>query len=143
MTHPLSKYFTLEEMVISQEAIRRGIDNSPTTGIIAALTYTALEMDKVREFLNNPIIVSSGYRSPQLNAVLGGSPTSSHMSGEAVDFICPGFGNVRETFNAIIKSPLQFDQCIVEFGRWIHMGFGVKNRRECLVYNGNGYREIV
>ena len=143
MTNQLSKYFTLEEMVISQEAIRRGIDNSPTTGIIAALTCTAFEMDNVRELLDHPVIVSSGYRSPELNAAIGGSPTSSHMNGEAVDFTCPGFGTVREVFDAIRKSDIKFDQLIVEFGHWVHIGFGYKNRRQVLSYNGNGYREVV
>ena len=143
MTTKVSKYFTLEEMIFSQTAARQGIDNSPCTGILSAIAFTAFEMDKVRELLGHPVIVSSGYRSPELNAAIGGSPTSSHMNGEAVDFTCPGFGTVREVFDAIRKSDLEFDQLIVEFGRWVHMGFGYKNRRQVLSYNGNGYREVV
>lgn len=143
MTTKISKYFTLEEMVFSQTAARRGIDNSPCTGVIPVITSTACKMDKVRKLLGHPVIVSSGYRSPELNAAIGGSPSSSHVKGEAVDFICPGFGPVREVFDAIRKSDLEFDQLIVEFGRWVHIGFGPNNRRECLIYNGGAYREVI
>ena len=84
MTTKISKYFTLEEMVFSQTAARRGIDNSPCTGVIPVITSTACKMDKVRKLLGHPVIVSSGYRSPELNAAIGGSPSSSHVKGEAV-----------------------------------------------------------
>lgn len=138
----LSKYFTLEELTFSEIAGRLGIENTPSTEIANQLSFTAYQMDKVRELLGYPVLVSSGYRCPQLNAAVKGSPTSSHMKGEAIDFICPGFGSVREVFDKIRKSGIEFDQLIVEFGRWVHIGFGPKIRKQVMVYDGKSYREV-
>lgn len=139
----LSTYFSLDEFVFSQVAARLGIDNSPTQEILAHLVGTAARLDGVRELLGSPVLISSGYRCLELNEALRGSPTSSHMQGWAADFICPGYGSVRQVFDAIRKSDLQFDQLIVEFGRWVHIGYGDAMRRQVLAYNGNGYREVV
>ncbi|MFZ2972228.1 MAG: D-Ala-D-Ala carboxypeptidase family metallohydrolase [Ferribacterium limneticum] len=138
----LSKYFTLDELTFSQTAARIGIDNTPSMEMANQLGLTAYHMDKVRELLGHPVIVSSGYRSPELNAAVRGSATSSHVRGEAVDFTCPGYGSVREVFDAIRESDICFDQLIVEFGRWVHIGFDARMRGQCLAYNGNGYKEI-
>lgn len=139
----LSKYFTLEELTFSQEAARRGIDNSPSMELANTLAFTAYQMDKVRDLLGHPVLVSSGYRSPELNAAVGGSITSSHMRGEAIDFTCPGFGSVREVFDEIRNSHIPFDQLIVEFGRWVHIGFGEKMRKEVMAFDGRSYRRVV
>lgn len=138
----ISKYFSLEELTFSQEAARRGIDNTPTMEIANQLDMTANQMDKVRDLLGHPVLVSSGYRCPELNAAVRGSPTSSHMRGEAVDFTCPKFGTVREVFDAVRRSHIHFDQLIVEYGRWVHIGFGPQMRGQVLAYNGSGYREV-
>lgn len=138
----LSTYFSLDEFVFSQVAARQGIDNSPTQEILAHLVRTAAQLDGVRELLGSPVLISSGYRCLELNEVLRGSATSSHMQGLAADFICPGFGSVRQVFDAIRKSPLPFDQLIVEYGRWVHIGYGDAMRRQVLAFNGNGYREV-
>lgn len=138
----LSKYFSFEELTFSQEAARRGIDNTPSMEIANQLGFTAYQLDKVRDLLGHPILVSSGFRCPELNAAVHGSPTSSHMRGEAVDMTCPGFGSVREVFDEIRKSHILFDQVIVEFGRWVHIGFGQKMRQEVLAYDGRAYKVI-
>lgn len=138
----ISKYFSLEELTFSQEAARRGIDNTPTMEIANQLDMTANQMDKVRDLLGHPVLVSSGYRCPELNAAVRGSPTSSHMCGEAVDFTCPKFGTVREVFDAVRRSYIRFDQLIIEYGRWVHIGFGPQMRGQVLAYNGSGYKEV-
>jgi hypothetical protein len=142
----LSQYFTLEELTQSQYATRKGISNMPSGQEMTNLVSTATKMDEVRKLLGKPIYVSSGYRSPAVNLAIGGSATSSHTAGLAVDFTCPEFGTVEEVFVAIAKSALRYDQLIQEGGRWIHLGFGRQLRHEKLratFKNGLATYEVV
>lgn len=137
----LSKYFTLEEMVQSQTATRRGLDNTPPEDIKTNLALTCNLADEVRELLGAPILVSSGYRSPAVNAAVGGSQRSAHMRGYAIDFICPGFGTPEAIVNAVYKSKIDFDQIIME-GTWVHLSFAPTMRREALTKVGNGLQPL-
>lgn len=134
----LSQFFTLEEMTISQEATRRGIDNTPSPEIVAALRYTCQHMDGVRTLLGVPVLVSSGYRCAALNAALGGVPTSAHVQGWAVDFIAPGFGDPLAICRRIAATPgIAFDQLINEGVHaaslgWVHFSAAPSMRRQCL-----------
>jgi putative chitinase len=142
----LSKYFTLEELTQSQYATRKGIDNTPSGQEMTNLVSTAVKMDEVRKLLGKPVYVSSGYRNAAVNLAVGGSATSSHTTGQAVDFTCPEFGTVEEVFNAIAKSALRYDQLINEGNRWIHLGFGRQLRHEKLkatFKNGLATYEVV
>lgn len=140
----LSRYFSLEEMTASQMAARKRIDNTPNAEQLENLLDTCRQMDRVRELLGYPVIVSSGFRSPKLNAAVNGSKTSSHMSGYAVDFTCPGYGSVEEVFEflkkALPNAGVAYDQLIHEFpdspGSWCHLGFGPEMRHQKLVYDG-------
>jgi len=118
----LTDHFSLDEFTHSQTATRRGIDNTPDKRILDNLKHTAQEMEKVRVLLGWPIYVSSGYRCPELNKAIGGSDTSQHMSGEAVDFVCPDFGIPLNIANKIASSDIDFDQLIYE-GTWVHISF--------------------
>ena len=128
----LSKYFTLEELTVSQYATRKGISNIPSGQDMTNLVMTAAKMDEVRQLLGKPIYVSSGYRNPAVNLAVGGSATSSHTSGLAVDFVCPEYGSVKEVFDAIRKSSLRYDQVINEGDDWVHLGFGRQQRLQQL-----------
>lgn len=123
----LTKNFTLEEFTDSQTAARKGIDNVPAARSQERknLQRTAETMEEVRAILGDkPVLISSGYRSPQVNAAVGGSKSSAHMSGLAADFSCPGFGTPR----AICKKlqphmkELGVDQLIHEYDTWVHLG---------------------
>ena len=128
----LSEHFTLDEMTFSETAIRKGLDNTPPNDtIMANLKQTALQMEKVRALLNNPIKVNSAFRSPAVNVAIGGSLKSHHCLGYAVDFICPKFGTPKEICSAIMKSDIQYDQLIYE-GTWVHISFAPSMRRENL-----------
>lgn len=130
----LSPHFTLEEAIFSETATRLGIDNTPTARIVENLHFTAERMEEVRELLGGkPIRVSSWFRCQRLNDAILGSPTSQHRYGLAVDWTCAEFGTPREIVAHLAKSPLQFDQLILEFDRWVHISF-VRNspRRQVL-----------
>lgn len=136
------KEFTFEEMTVSQTAARRDIDNKPTGQALLNLSDTAYAMLKVRSLLGNkPIIVSSGYRSPALNKVVGGSDTSAHTLGWAVDFTCPGFGTPLQVAKAISKAyddGMRWDQLIHEFDSWVHISFDPRMRGHHLTINKSG-----
>lgn len=119
-----SQYFTLDELTHTDH---RTIDNTPSPEMIVILQETAKQMDRVRTLLGKPIRVNSGYRSPALNTAVGGAPTSAHMSGYAVDFVCPGFGTPLQICQAIIASHIPFDQLIQE-GSWVHISFDPRLR---------------
>lgn len=128
----LSKYFTLEELTFSQTALRRGLNNTPSKAMILKLTWLAAQMDTVRALLGHPIHISSGYRSASVNRAIGGSSTSQHCKGEAVDFVCPAFGTPRDICVAVMKSNIPYDQLIYE-GTWVHISFSkTNNRRQVL-----------
>lgn len=129
----LSDHFSLAELTVSATAARRGISNVPPPLVIDTLILTADRMEKVRALLGDkPIIVLSGYRSPAVNAAVGGSKSSAHMTGHAVDFICPRFGTPAQVAAHLAKHLTGFDQLIEEFGDWVHVGFGPGRRGEKL-----------
>ena len=141
MTTKLSQHFTLEELTVSQTAARRGINNVPKGAALKVLESTACRMEVVRALLGNrPIIVTSGYRGPELNAAIGGSKTSAHMTGHAVDFICPGFGTPYDIALHLAKALTGYDQIIQEFGNWVHIGFGPGQRKQLLTARSVGGR---
>lgn len=119
----LTKHFELEEFLVSETASRLGIDNSPTPEVMTNLMRLAIILEDVRELLGKPIIITSGYRSPALNAAVpGSSKTSAHRHGLAVDFIAPSYGSPLDVSIAISGSDIQYDQLIHEGGRWVHLG---------------------
>ncbi|MDP2026461.1 D-Ala-D-Ala carboxypeptidase family metallohydrolase [Sulfuriferula sp.] len=128
----LTPNFSLEELVKSDTALRRGIDNTPD-GIVSGnlREYTAPGLEQVRALLGHAVRISSGYRCPQLNRVIGGSATSAHVHGLAADFTAPEYGTPSQIARAIAASDIQFDQLIME-GTWIHIGFAPVPRRQLL-----------
>lgn len=139
----LSPNFTLEEMTVSQSAARRNIDNNPPTDVLARLKRTAHGLELVRAIVGCPIVVSSGYRSPLVNQLVGGARNSQHLLGGAADITAPGFGAAADLVRAIVDSDIQFDQCILEYGAWCHISFDDTPRRQALVIDHNGRRTFV
>lgn len=120
----LSQYFSWEEAAVSQEAARRGIDNSIPRELHANVERMARVMDSIRSQLGRPIHVSSWYRCPALNKALPGSArNSAHMVGLAVDCISPDIGPplafAKAISQLILVEPL--DQIIHENGQWVHV----------------------
>ena len=138
----LSKHFTLEELTASSTAARLGISNTPTTFEIEhAKKYLIPGIESIRELLDKPMLISSGFRSKQLNkSTPGSSNTSQHVLFEAVDFTSPEFGSVLDVASKILYSDIKFDQLIYEYGAWVHISFSSKNRRSVLSkYTGTSY----
>lgn len=147
----LSPHFSLEELTHSEYAVRMGLDNTPTSVIITNLTRLADRLEVVRNILGDkPIVVTSAYRSPQVNAGVGGSTQSAHMTGNAADFTCPAYGR-PEKIVPVLRSQfnrLAYDQIILEYpdsvsGGWCHIGFAARPRGQVLVKRaGKGYEAL-
>jgi len=137
-----SPHFSLDELTFSETATRKGIDNTPSDDVLDNLYKTAMEMENVRELLdNNPILISSGYRCLALNELLGSKPTSAHIRGLACDFTCPKFGDPHDIVDAIFGSDILYDQIILEHNSWCHLAFpadGESARKKALIINKKG-----
>lgn len=141
MAMKLSNYLSLAEVTRSDTAKRKGISNEPTAEHLENLKTIAVDVfDKVREYFGVPIFVSSGYRSAALNKAIGGSSTSDHNLGKALDLDQDGHGNgvTNADVFKFIKDNLEFDQLIWEFGTdknpdWVHVGYRKgANRKQIL-----------
>lgn len=137
----LTPHFTLEEMTATQH---RGIDNTPPTlTVIDALRRTAMLLEQVRTRLGVPVLVSSGYRCPELNAAVGGQKASQHLLGQAADFIAPAFGTPTTVVSALRDAVgLDYDQLILEFGRWVHISWSATPRHQALIIDNTGTRPM-
>lgn len=116
----LSPHFSLAELTASDTAKARKIDNTPSAAVKGNLVRLAAVLEQVRALVNGPIIVSSGYRSPALNAAVGGAANSAHVQGLAADITSPRM-TAKALAVLIRESNIQFDQLIYE-NTWVHIG---------------------
>lgn len=138
----LSPHFTLEEMTFSETAIRKGLDNTPTDDVLFNLNRLAFFLEEVRSMLDKPVLINSAYRSPEVNASVGGKPTSQHCLGLAADIRVPGM-TPDEVVKSIKGSGLHYDQVIREYDRWTHVSIPAKNkepRKQALIIDNAGTR---
>ena len=136
----ISDHITYAEAIHSQTAKRKGIDNTPNPNQIEAMKLLAEKVfEPLREWVGGPIKVNSFFRSPDLNTAIGGSKTSQHCKGQAIDIDdVYGYKTNSEMYHWI-KENLSFDQMIWEFGtdtqpNWIHVSYVSEenNRNRCL-----------
>lgn len=129
----LTKNFTLQEMVKSETALRQGIPNNPGAAQVAALKLLCEKvLQPIRDAYGRGVKVNSGFRSPDVNAAVGGSRTSDHCKGMAADIEIPGIANYDLAEH--IESNLQFTQLILEFytpgipdSGWVHVSYDPDN----------------
>lgn len=127
----LSKHLDLSEVIRSDMAKRKGISNMPNPEHIENFKKLAENIfEPIRNHFGVPIIISSGYRSKELNKAIGGSLTSQHCQGEAIDIDMDGTkdGVTNKMVFDYIKGNLNFDQLIFEFGTkdapdWVHVSY--------------------
>ena len=124
-----ASYFSISELTASATALREGIDNRPSK-CAYHLLYVLVDqlLDPIREAWGEPIVVSSGYRCKQLNALVGGAKYSHHILGCAADIICGNRADHRRLFKMIQQmqqqGQIRFTQLIWEGdGRWIHISY--------------------
>lgn len=123
----LSEHLDLSEVTRSDSAKRKGISNEPTPEHLENFKKLAENIfEPIRKHFGVPIHLSSGYRSKALNAAIGGSATSQHCTGEAIDIDMDGSANgvSNKMVFDYIKANLNFDQLINEFDyAWVHVSF--------------------
>lgn len=127
----LSKNFYLDEFTRSQTAERLGIDMRVNpAGVVAhnlrRLCVTVLQ--PLRDALG-PVHITSGYRPPKLNRLIGGSPNSQHQYGLAADIVVSGQAplDVALWLRRHLENDSGYDQLIHEFGRWVHVSVAPLN----------------
>ena len=127
----LSEHLDLAEVTRSESAKRKGISNEPTAEHLENFKKLAENIfEPIRNHFNVPIHISSGYRSKELNTAIGGSLTSQHCKGQAIDIDMDGSSNgvTNKMVFDFIKANLNFDQMIWEFGNsnnpdWVHVSY--------------------
>jgi len=125
----LTNNFSLKELTTSDTAIRRGLDNTPNEAVTANLKTLAEKiLQPVREHYGKSVKVNSGYRSPEVNAAVGGSRTSDHCKGQAADIEITGVAN--GDLAKYIAENYKFTQVILEFytlgipdSGWVHVSY--------------------
>lgn len=134
MTMQITEHFTLEELIVSEVAARRGLSNTPRGPARDNLVRLCSEiLEPLRAGILKPIVVTSGYRSPEVNAAVGGAQGSDHCAGMAADIIVPGMRPI-DVCQRIVAMDLPYKQVIHEFGRWCHVSIGAAKapKRETL-----------
>lgn len=120
----LTSHFRLSEFSRSQTADSHGIDNSVPKELIPSLKNLCEQvLEPLREYVNKPVVISSGYRCPKLNRLVGGVSNSHHQKGEAADIHIPSTKEGHDWFLWIMENTC-FDQLIWEkkgSSRWIHV----------------------
>lgn len=141
------KYFSIKELCKSSTAKKLNIDNIPSAEIEKKLTILIEEcLDPIREKFGKPIMVTSGYRCPQLNAACGGSPTSEHKTGFAADIDTSD--NII-LWDVITSGDFKWTQLINEYPdddgepSWIHISYDPNNLKcEKLICKNNKYTKL-
>ena len=136
----LTTNFSLAELTASQVAARKGIPNNPTAGQIENLKKLCESiLQPIRNHYDSPVIISSGFRTPELCILINSSINSQHAKGQAADLQVIGVDN--KALAKYIKENLDFDQLILEFYKesegphsgWVHVSYvGKENRKESL-----------
>ena len=129
----LSKNFVLSEITRSNTATRLGISNEPTKEHLENMQRLISNLIQPLRDELGPIRISSGYRNPSLNRAIGGSRSSQHCKGEALDIQFWQMGKMMNIliYEWILDSGLEFDQMINEFDfAWIHISLKEKDNRK-------------
>ncbi len=124
--------FSILELCKSDTATKNSIENLPDIQAVDnMLNLIFYCLQPLRDKLNKPMIISSGFRSHKLNKLVGGASNSQHLSGQAADFKVQGM-TIAQTIDFIKKSGIEYDQLINEYDRWVHISYSKgRNRKSC------------
>jgi len=124
------KNFKAEEFIASNTAARLGIDNNIyDQEVLDNLMLVADKAQEIRSLLGYPLKINSGYRCLKLNQAVGSKGTSQHLKGQALDFVCQGFGSPEKIVKFLKSSGVEADQCLIEFNRWVHISIKKEGNR--------------
>jgi hypothetical protein len=128
MNTPVTMHFMIEELYASDTAKRLGINNKPDIQQVINLVYlAAYVLEPLREVMDEPIKIGSGFRCQKLNKAVGGVYNSQHLRGQAVDLCIDGDIEKGKKWFNYIKDHLPFDQLIWEHNAkgtyWVHVSF--------------------
>ena len=127
--------FTMSELLHSDIAEKYNISNIPDKKSLDNMLILILEcLQPIRNYINRPMIISSGYRSPRLNGhpLIQGKQDSQHITGQAVDFTVKGL-TPKQIIEKVIASGVEYDQLINEHNIWVHISYNKgKNRKQVL-----------
>ena len=140
MSDRISEHISLKEGIKSHTATRLNIDNEPSSlDLINMKTIAEQVFEPLRKFVGGPIAINSFYRSPKLNSAIGGSTSSQHCKGYAIDIDDKYGYKTNAEMYYYIQQNLDYDQLIWEFGNdknpdWVHVSYVSEdiNRRRCL-----------
>jgi len=144
LTDKISEFLTYGDCIKSEYATRKGLNNTPTPEQIQNLMHLGKFIyDPLCEYFGRKIPITSAFRSEKVNKSIGGSSSSQHCLGQAIDLDLDGTN--RQIFDAIRNLKLPFDQLIWEFGTpdepaWVHVSYSSRHRKKMLravkIHNG-------
>ncbi|NWF90207.1 MAG: peptidase M15A [Ignavibacteriaceae bacterium] len=138
----LSANFYLNEFTVSQIAVRHGYRNEPNEKQIENMRLLCVNvLQPLREIINVPIFINSGFRCFDVNVAVGGRFNSQHLEGKAADFVVHSI-NLIDVFNIVLQR-YSFDQLIYEFGKWIHVSWNGKSNRKDMMISKKVYGKTV
>lgn len=123
--------FSISELINSDTANKYKINNMPDINSIdSMLDLIAYCLQLIRDKIGKPMIITSGFRCPQVNKLVGAKPNSQHLKGQAADFIIHGMSPQQIIFK-IATMGIEYDQLINEYDKWVHISFNKgKNRNQ-------------
>ncbi len=122
--------FTISELIYSDTAIKNNINNMPDINSLdCMLELIVYCLQPIRNKLNKPMIITSGYRNTEVNKLVGGVTNSQHTKGQAVDFTVLGL-TPAQLVEKIKTYGIEYDQLINEYDKWVHISYNKENNRK-------------
>lgn len=140
----LTKHFSLKELTHSDTAVKHNLENTPNGVQYRNLLNLAAFLEFVREYVGCPLKISSGFRSTEVNKLVGGRAKSDHLDGRAADTNALGM-DTKKYFQLLADSNLPYDKIILEYDRWVHISIapeGKAARRMKLIIDELGERSL-
>lgn len=136
----LTPHFTIEELAGTSNEQYKKLNLLKAQEQMGKMYMLAGFAERVREIVGKPLIITSGYRCPELNKAIGGAITSQHIFCEAIDFVVKGL-RPEDVFNRIVTSDLKYNQIIIERNtkgsQWVHISIGAFKQK--LQFDGKKY----
>lgn len=136
----LTPHFTIEEIAGTSNEQYKKLNLLKAQEQMGKMYMLAGFAERVREIIGKPMIITSGYRCPELNKAIGGALTSQHIFCEAIDFVVKGL-RPEDIFNKIVTSDLKYNQIIIERNKsgsqWVHISIG--SYKQKLQFDGKQY----